>query len=170
MCPMPIVVFIGPPASGKSKVGRRVAALLNAKIIDTDKVVEAAHGPIKDIFEHHGEETFREYEREAVHAALQEQAVVSLGGGAILNTETQNELSGMPVVLMDVSAEAVKERVGDPKRPLLKDGMEAWNKLYAERDPIYRRLATYVCDTSDGDLDRIASDVVCWLSSEKEQR
>ncbi len=170
MSPMPIVVFIGPPASGKSKVGRRVAALLNTKIIDTDKVVEAAHGPIPDIFAKHGEATFRGYEREAVHEALQENAVVSLGGGAILDEDTQNELKDLPVVLMDVSADAVKDRVGGPKRPLLKDGIEAWKKLYEQRDPIHRRLASYVCDTSDGDLDRIASEIVQWLRSQKETR
>lgn len=167
MSPTPIVVFIGAPASGKSKVGRRVAALLNAEIIDTDKVVEAEHGPIKEIFEQFGESTFRKYEREAVHEALLQNAVVSLGGGAVLNEDTQNELQGLPVVLMDVSAEAVSDRVNDPKRPLLKGGIETWKKLVAERDPIYRRLASYICDTSDGDLDRIATDIVQWLASQK---
>lgn len=161
--PVPVVVFIGAPASGKSKVAKRVSALLNIPRIDTDKIIVAEHGPIVDIFDTQGEPAFRAYERQAAHAALQQHAVVSLGGGAVLNPDTQLELSELPVVLMKVSEEAVKSRIGDPKRPLLRDGIDAWQRLVQERTPIYNRLAKLTIDTSDGDLDAASNTVVAWL-------
>ena len=163
--PSPVVVFIGAPASGKSKIAKRVAALLDVPRIDTDKVVVAEHGPIADIFDTSGEATFRTYERAAVKGALQQRAIVSLGGGAVLDPETQEDLKSVPVVLLTVSEEAVSSRINDPKRPLLRDGIEAWKKLVAARMPIYNELAWNTFDTSAGDLDAIAEEIVSWISS-----
>ncbi|MEY4102332.1 MAG: hypothetical protein RIR88_466, partial [Actinomycetota bacterium] len=64
--PRPIVVFIGMPASGKSKIAKRVAKRLNAPLIDVDKLIVAEHGQIVDIFDTHGEPYFRRIERDAV--------------------------------------------------------------------------------------------------------
>ncbi|BDU10900.1 shikimate kinase [Aurantimicrobium sp. INA4] len=160
---IPLAVFIGPPASGKSKVAKRVAAVLNVPRIDTDKLVVAEYGPISEIFDTQGETAFRKYEREAVKNALQEEAIVSLGGGAVLNEESQSELRRVPVVLLTVSEEAVAERIQDPKRPLLRDGISAWKKLVSERLPIYQELAWLTLDTSDGDLDAVAHSVAEWI-------
>lgn len=162
---IPLAVFIGPPASGKSKVAKRVAAELNVPRLDTDKLVVAQYGPISDIFDQQGEEVFRGYERDVVKNALQEEAIVSLGGGAVLNTDTQNELRRVPVVLLTVSEEAVAERIADPKRPLLRDGISAWKQLVSERMPIYQELAWLTLDTSTGDLEAVAHRVTDWIRS-----
>ena len=161
----PIVVFIGAPASGKSKIAKRVASLLNVPRIDTDKVVVSQHGPIADIFDTAGESVFRTFEREAVIEALNHEAVVSLGGGAVLASETQEDLKKVPVVLLTVSDDAVSSRIDDPKRPLLRGGLTAWKKLVAERMPIYSDLAWVTFDTSAGDLDHIAEEIVSWIHS-----
>ena len=163
--PSPVVVFIGAPASGKSKIAKRVAALLDVPRIDTDKVVVAEHGPIADIFDHSGEAAFRAYEREAVQDALQQRVIVSLGGGAVLDPATQEDLKKVPVVLLTVSEDAVATRITDPKRPLLREGIEAWKKLVASRMPIYTELAWNTFDTSAGDLDAIAENIASWISS-----
>jgi shikimate kinase len=160
---IPLVVFIGAPASGKSKVAKRVASELNFPRIDTDKVVVSQYGPIVDIFDNEGEPAFRAYERDAVNEALSSDAVVSLGGGAVLNGDTQQQLRKVPVVLLTVSEKAVAERISDPKRPLLRDGLEAWKKLVEARMPIYRELAWLTLDTSDGNLDEVAQRVIEWI-------
>lgn len=161
----PVVVFIGAPASGKSKVAKRVSRLLSVPRIDTDKVVEEQHGPIAEIFDSAGESTFRNFEREAVSSALTQNAIVSLGGGAVLDAQTQADLRTVPVVLLTVSEEAVASRISNPKRPLLRDGIDAWKKLVASRMPIYKDLAWTTFDTSDGDIDSIADQVVAWIQS-----
>ena len=77
----PPVVLIGPMGAGKTRVGKRVARLLDVGFTDTDKVIVAEHGPIADLFAEHGEPYFRRLERAAVVAALETDHVVSLGGG-----------------------------------------------------------------------------------------
>ena len=161
----PVVVFIGAPASGKSKIAKRVSALLDVPRIDTDKVVVDQYGPITDIFDSAGEATFRIYERAAVVDALTHNAIVSLGGGAVLDSATQADLKSVPVVLLTVSEEAVSSRIQDSKRPLLRGGIDSWKKLVADRMPIYSELAWNTFDTSAGDLDKIAEDIVFWINS-----
>ena len=60
------VVLIGLPGSGKSAVGRRLAARHGAEFIDLDEVIEREAGVrIPEIFEQEGEHGFRAREREA---------------------------------------------------------------------------------------------------------
>jgi len=163
-----IAVFIGAPGSGKTKTGKRVAKALGVRHIDTDKVVVAAHGPIPQIFAEHGEAHFRRLEREAVAAALTEDAIVSLGGGAVLDPDTQADLADVPVVLLTVTVDGIKARLSeDPdavaKRPLLAGGIESWERLVEARRPIYERLADVVVDTSHRTFDSVAQEVTEWL-------
>lgn len=159
-----IVVLIGAPGAGKSRTGRRIARLLGAPVIDTDKVIVAEHGPIPAIFAAHGEPHFRELERAAVERALREPAVVTLGGGAVLDPATQAELAGLPVVQLTMSEEAARERIGGAKRPLARDP-EAWARLVEARQPIYDRLAGLTIDTSKQPLDDVAKQIVQWLET-----
>jgi shikimate kinase len=157
-----VVVLIGAPGAGKSRTGRRVAKLLGVPVIDTDKVIVAEHGPIADLFATRGEPAFRALERAAVRDALTQPAVVSLGGGAVLDPETQADLDGLPVVQLTMDLEAARERVVDPKRPLSSDP-EAWARLVQLRQPVYDRLAGLTIDTSRRPLDGVAQQIADWL-------
>lgn len=160
-----LVVLIGPMASGKTKIGKRIARLVKAPRIDTDKMFVAEHGPIADFFAVHGEPSFRELEAKYVAQAVATDSVVSLGGGAVLDAGTQQLLENVPVVALTVSAEAVESRLGDGKRPLVADGIQAWTDIYERRRPIYERLAQRTYDTSRGNLDDIADDIALWIQS-----
>ncbi len=148
----PVAVLIGPPAAGKSRLGKSVAKLLGVPFTDTDSLIVNEHGPIVEIFGTHGEARFREWERQAVTVALETEGIVALGGGAVENLDTQSELADQTVVLVTVSAEAVEERIANDKRPLL-DGLESWISLVERRMPIYQRLADVEIDTSHGTMD-----------------
>lgn len=160
------LALIGAPGAGKTRLGKRVARLLRIEFIDTDKRIVAVHGPIAQIFEQQGEAHFRELERAAVAEALREPAVVSLGGGAVLDPRTQADLAACRVAQLTVSAEAVEERIGGGKRPLLKDGLEAWIRLVEARREIYERLATRSWDTSAMPLDDIAGEIADWVEND----
>src|SRR5690554_2061110 len=130
----PLVVLIGPPGAGKSRIGKSVARELGVRFVDTDRVIVSEHGPITRIFEVHGERRFRELERDVVRRALVgdellEPSVVALGGGAVLDVDTQRELASHRVALITVTAEAVRNRLNTSKRPLLAGGMESWVRL-----------------------------------------
>ncbi len=155
----PRAVLIGPPAAGKSRLGKRIAQRLGVPFVDTDKVVVSHHGPIPEIFATHGETQFREWERDAVIDALHTDGIVSLGGGAILNEDTQRDLVDHNVLLITASPEAIEHRLSAGTRPLLTDGIESWKALVAGRQPIYDRLARHTVDTSHGTMDSIADEV-----------
>lgn len=159
------LVFIGPMGSGKTRIGSRVAKILGAPFVDTDKRIVADHGPIPEIFVSQGEPRFRAIERDVVARALTETAVISLGGGAILDTETQRDLASHRVVLLTVSADAVARRVNTDKRPLLKDGGDAWQRIYDERREIYERLASVSFDTTHEPAMKVAEAIAAWATA-----
>ncbi len=158
----PLVVLIGPPAAGKTRVGKRVARILDAPFIDTDRVIVAQHGPIPAIFAEHGEAVFRQFEADAVAEALQQRAVVSLGGGAVMTPSVAAALASAPVVLLTINAEAAAERLDPETRPLVREGIGAWVDLVATRMPTYAALAVATWDTSSRPIDRIAEEIVEW--------
>lgn len=158
----PAVVLVGPMGAGKTRVGRRVARILGRDFTDTDKVVVAQHGPIAQLFAEHGEPYFRELERAAVVDALRTDNVVSLGGGAVLDADTQRDLGAQRVVFLTVSARAVESRLGDGKRPLIRDGVSDWQRIFDERRDIYERLSDLTIDTSHRPYDGIAEEVAAW--------
>ncbi|MEJ1230609.1 MAG: shikimate kinase [Galbitalea sp.] len=128
------------------------------------------HGPrgrggtrtIVDLFARFGEAHFRALERVAVEDALAQDAVVALGGGAILDERTQADLAGHPVALITVSAEAVADRVDNGKRPLLTGGIASWTAILEARRELYERLADATWDTSTRPLDTIADEIADW--------
>lgn len=147
----PLAVLCGPMGSGKTAVGRALAKRWSTEIRDTDDDVERRAGTtISEIFAHEGEPTFRQWEHEAVAAALTEhRGILSLGGGAPLRADTQSELAryaagGGVVVFLDVSLEYAAPRVGlDESRPLLSGNPhQKWLDLMRTRREVYESVST----------------------------
>jgi len=159
-----VVVLIGAPGAGKTRTGKRLARLLDVPFVDTDKRIVAAHGAIPEIFAIHGEPHFRALEREEVARALGETAVVSLGGGAVLDARTQADLEHHRVVQLSVSADAFADRMSAGKRPLV-TGIDSWVALVEKRQPIYDRLSQLTIDTSRRPLDGVAREIAQWLTT-----
>ena len=163
--PVPHVraVFIGPMASGKSKLGKRVARELGATFHDTDKMVVAKHGDIPTIFATHGEQQFRTWEREEVKNALALGGVVSLGGGAILDQETRADLALLTVIYLHIRPDVVASHLNASTRPLLAEGIEAWERVFEQRRPLYESIATVDFDTSSAHLTNLTIQVAGWI-------
>lgn len=145
------MVLVGPPGSGKSTVMRELSELLGVSGRDTDHDVEQRAGkPIRDIFVDDGESYFRELEREAVAVAVREHpGVLALGGGAVLDPQTQQVLAGYAadggtVVFLDVSLAQAVPRVGlNASRPLLMGQPRAqWQAMMEVRRPVYSAVST----------------------------
>jgi|GEM_PF-5774028 len=84
ICNIALTGFMG---CGKSAVGRVVAKLAGFELLDTDQFIEEHVGmSIPRIFEEHGEETFRRYEREVVvRLAERENTVISTGAFTLVD-------------------------------------------------------------------------------------
>lgn len=163
----PRAVLVGPPAAGKTRVGKRVARLLNVNFHDTDREIVAAHGPIPEIFASQGESGFRELERQAVITALDTDGVVALGGGAVINADTRADLARQRVALITISADAVVHRLDPEKRPLLVGGLEAWKDLVLGRQGWYDEVSDARFDTSHRSLDTVADEIVRWIEGSR---
>jgi shikimate kinase len=165
----PKVVLIGLPGTGKSTTGRRLAKILAVPFADSDDLVEAAAGrPVPDIFAADGEAAFRVVERSAVLTALRTfEGVLSLGGGAVMSTETRAGVaaSGVPVTLLRARLETLGARVGDGRtRPLLAgDPGGRLAALAAVRTPVYDALATFAVDTDGRTPGQVAATIAARL-------
>lgn len=167
------IVLVGPMGAGKTSIGRRVARALHLPFVDTDKIVVRDHGPIPDLFLRDGEARFRALERAAVVEALRSPGVVALGGGAVMDPGTQTDLTRHRVVLLTVSPRIVASRIQGGDRPLLageEDPVERWERIYAEREPVYREVADMTIDTSTGPLAAVVADIVAWAQQTQPAR
>jgi shikimate kinase len=158
------LVFVGPMGAGKSSIGRKVARELGVDFIDTDTMIVRQHGPIPALFDAHGEERFRALERAEVVAALASGGVVALGGGAVLDPETRADLARHRVVLLTVSPEIVRARIGGSQRPLLNggDAVARWEQIYAQRRRLYEEVADVTFDSSVGHISAVATAIAKW--------
>jgi shikimate kinase len=147
----PVLVLVGPPASGKTTVGTAVAEQLGLPFRDTDRDIEAQAGSsVADIFITDGEDAFRAFEVAAVSRALAEHdGVLALGGGAVTQDRTREQLvrygqDGGIVVWLDVDLPSAAKRVGLSRdRPLLTVNPRAMLRTMLEqRAPLYAEVAT----------------------------
>jgi len=159
----PRLVLVGPMGAGKSTVGRVLARRWGVATRDTDADVEATAGkPIAEIFVDDGEAYFRELEKSAVAAALAgHDGVLSLGGGAVLDPDTQSLLADHAVVFLRVGLADAVRRVGiGTGRPLLLGNVRAQVKrLLEERTPVYESVATLVVDTDGRTPEQVADEI-----------
>jgi shikimate kinase len=163
----PVLVLVGPPAAGKTTVGRLVADRLGVPFTDTDDVVVARAGkPVGDIFVDEGEDAFRALEAAAVGETLAgTDGVVALGGGAVLAPATRERLAGHPVVFLSTGVPASAHRVGlNRDRPLLLGNPRAQLRaLLDARLPLYEEVARVTVVTDELTPDEVADAVLAAL-------
>ncbi|PWH14868.1 MAG: 3-dehydroquinate synthase [Anaerolineae bacterium] len=137
------IYLYGPPASGKSTIGVRLAERTGLAFVDLDEIIErTAQQSIPQIFEQEGERGFRQREREALRrVAAASNQVVALGGGALLDLSNRKlcEQSGT-VFCLQASYGTLLQRLGfdQNQRPLLaEDAAAQLEKLLSQRYPHY---------------------------------
>jgi shikimate kinase len=171
--PKPVIVLIGPPASGKSSVGALLAAGMGVPFADTDDLVaEAAGKPVGDIFVEDGENAFREHERAAVARGLDGLGtgggVLALGSGAVLDPDVRRLIEKRPVAYLEAGFGAVARRTGFDKPRVVIPGNPRGRlrTMLEERRPVYESLASLTLPTDDLTPEEVAADLMKQLAAE----
>ncbi len=156
------IVLVGMMASGKTTVGRFLAAQLDRQLLDLDSVlVEGMGMSISEAFDLHGEAWFRSQESAALVEVLRrpEPTIVSPGGGVVLAARNREVLKrSARNVWLRATPETIIRRVGSGSgRPLLAGNTEdRVRRIDAERRGLYAEVATVVVDVDDLTTPQIA--------------
>jgi len=149
------LIIIGPMASGKSVVGRKLSKKLGLQFFDTDAEIERSAGAsISWIFDVEGEAKFREREYQVLNKIIHENKyVISTGGGIILKAENTELLKKGTVIYLETSIQSQLERtMNDKNRPLLQNTLDkesTLRDLAKKRNPIYENLADIIINETE---------------------
>lgn len=138
----PTLFLYGPPATGKSTCARNLSVALSKTALDLDTLIEQRLGmTIPQAVEKFGQQYFRDAETETLRelCARKPNAVVALGGGALLRDENRAlaEACG-PIVCIHTPPEVLAQRVERKagSRPFSKNA-DGLLKLLEERREHY---------------------------------
>lgn len=166
------VILIGPMGSGKSTIGRLLAARLRIPYVDSDQLIINQTGvDIPTIFEIEGEVGFREREAKVIADLVGQNhgMVLATGGGAILDPRNRVHLRQMgQVIYLDVSVEEQLKRVRhDRNRPLLQtsDLESRLRSLAQHRSSLYQQTAHWRVSGDGLRSDQVLRRILRYLQS-----
>jgi shikimate kinase len=170
--PLDRVLLIGFMGSGKTSVGKRIAARLGWRFADFDDAIEAEEGSsVAEIFASRGEAYFRALEERVAKGLLAERNVVlaSGGGWAAAPGRLETVPAGTASFWLQVSApEALRRGSAAPgTRPLLSraDALQEAIRLIARRAPYYKE-AMWAVDTERSSVDDVSDGILEILARE----
>jgi shikimate kinase len=161
------IALIGFMGTGKTVVGRSLAARLGKKFFETDALIEKKAGkPIPEIFRQDGETGFREMEIEVTREITgKKNAVIACGGGIVLNTINIDRLRQECVIVrLTASPAVILKRTSSDKdgRPLLAvtDRRRQIEELLKFRRPYYERAADISVNTSRLGVESVVARII----------
>jgi shikimate kinase len=166
----PRILLVGMMGSGKSAVGRELAARTGYPFIDNDALVERATGRTARQLADDGEAALREAEAAALREGLNVEppAIIGVAGGAVLDSEDRERMRhGGFVVWLRAPAEVLAARAaGAVHRPWLEGDAEAWfRRTVAVRDPLYAQASDLEIDLGGMTPEEAADLIVASLPS-----
>ncbi len=165
------VVLVGMMGSGKTAIGRALAARLAVPFVDSDAAIEeAAALTIAEIFERDGEAFFREREAEVLRRLLSgPPGIVSTGGGAFLAERNRDAIAEMGVaVWLNADLRTLWERVRHKDtRPLLRTAnpKATLTALFEARNPIYSLAGLRITVGRTASIDETTQNVIDTLAT-----
>jgi shikimate kinase len=167
------LALIGYRGTGKSTVGRLLAARAARTFLDADLEIEARTGQlIASIFAESGEATFRDWEERTLAELIvtYPSAIIATGGGAILRESNRARLRHFGhIVWLTASPSTLATRLAAdhrtlPGRPALTAAgtIDEIEHILEIRTPLYRELADTVIDT---DVHKIEETVAAILNA-----
>lgn len=140
------IVLIGMAGSGKTAIGRELAARLERPFIDTDELIEKKEGKsVAEIFSHFGEAYFRNVEKAVIKEACSGLGrVISTGGGAVLDEQNRFYISANAVVALVHREENLLATEGRP----LSDNLQKAKNLWLQRKDLYFSMQDVIIENN----------------------
>jgi len=154
-------------ATGKTSVGKKLAAMTGREFLDMDAVIEQEAGiSIPQIFSSRGERAFRKLESLLVERLVDQTGfVIATGGGTVVDAQNREKLKqcGVVIALM-ADIPTILRRAGSAEdRPMLAgDRLERIRTLMEQRAPAYAQ-ADIVVDTSALCIEEVAQVILTRL-------
>ncbi len=161
------ISLIGMAASGKTTVGRELAAILGWAHVDTDHVIEALYGArLQHLTDSLGKEGFLDMEAAVIRTLAVSRAVLSTGGSVVYRQEAVGFLAGLgPLIHIDVPLSIILARIArKPDRGLAIAPGQTIEDLYAERRVLYQSAATATFAGGEGPAAVLARNIAEWLA------
>lgn len=89
------LILVGFMGAGKTTIGQQISPLIHLPQQDLDDlIIKKAGKPIPQIFDEVGEAGFRQLETQVLESTIDDAAVISTGGGVIMQTINRHLLQG----------------------------------------------------------------------------
>jgi shikimate kinase len=167
------VILIGYRASGKSTLGKLLAAKMKIPFWDADSLVEENLGmPIKEIVAAHGWDFFRLREKETIQKLSQKGAcVIATGGGVVLDKENVDLLKALGIVIWinapinDIIERLVEDKKAEATRPQFTAGslVQETIDILQQRIPLYKQAADMMIETAGQSAPQAADKIYQYL-------
>lgn len=157
------IILIGFKHTGKTALGSALAKALKGSFMDLDEVIEQSYQNLNNerlnsrkIVQKHGIDYFRDLESALLEETLSlKPDVLALGGGTPLRKKNQALIRQGTVIWITGPKGSVFERIMTQGRPAFfpqdEDAFDAFNRIWAEREPIYASLAAH-CVMNNGSI------------------
>ena len=156
------IVLIGYRGTGKTAVGRLLAARLGRELVSTDaEIVKRAQRTIPEIVAQQGWGYFRDLESDICQElSSRDHLIIDTGGGAILRAQNVEVLKKDGILFwLTASVETIAKRIGgDNQRPSLtgtKSFVDEVQDVLRERAPKYQAAADHIIATDDQSINQL---------------
>ncbi len=161
------IVLIGYRGTGKSTVGKILAAKLGRELVSTDaEVVKRAKLSIPEIVQQFGWEHFRDLESEVCRdLGKKDGLIIDTGGGAILRQQNVDVLKKNGTLFwLTAEVSTIAQRIGgDTQRPSLtgtKSFTEEIQEVLQQRLPKYQAAADHVIATEGRTVEEVVASIL----------
>jgi len=161
------IVLIGLRGAGKTTVAKLLSKKQSMNCISTDDEISAIEkASISNIVKNHGWKHFRRLEKNVITGlADSDNTVIDTGGGVIMDPDNVKILKSLGKVFcltapVSLLYKRIERSIDRPKLTNEDDGLSELNKLFEERESLYREAADAIVDTEGKSPKQIVEEIV----------
>ena len=167
------ISLIGMPGSGKTTLGRALAAALDWGFVDTDHLLEAWYGlTLEEIRNRLGQEGFLLAEERTLVTLNISRCVVATGGSVVYLPSAMKRLKDIgEIVYLQADLRTIEARVAEnPERGLVMAPGQTIADIYRLRTPMYESQADFTLRTDCQGLNDCLIELKEWIHARSTQR